>query len=113
MKTPEQVVQKQLEFYNAHDLEGFLSVFHNDAKVYNLSGGCELIMDGIEMLREKYGERLSTPNLHSEIEKRIVYGNTVIDHEIITMDGLEGTQRIAAIYEVIDGLIKTAWFVRE
>jgi len=113
MKTPEQVVEKQLEFYNAHDLEGFLSTYHAETKIYNLAETNELIMDGIEVMREKYAERLSTPNLHAIIEKRIVVGNTVIDHEVVTMDGLNGKLKVAAIYEVKDELIKTVWFVRE
>ncbi|MCL2874594.1 MAG: nuclear transport factor 2 family protein [Defluviitaleaceae bacterium] len=114
MKTvAENIVQKQLDFYNNHDLEGFLSTYHNDTKIYNLGEENTLIMDGKEVMREKYAVRLSTPGLLSVVDKRIVVGNTVIDHEVVTMEGLNEPLKVAAIYEVEDGLIKTVWFVRE
>lgn len=113
MNNAANIVQKQLEFYNAHDLEGFLSTYHEDVKIYNFGTENTLIMEGLETMREKYAVRLSTPGLHAVIDKRIVIGNTVIDHEIVTVDGQDKPTHVAAIYEVIDGLIKNVWFVRE
>jgi hypothetical protein len=105
------IVQKQLEYYNSNNLDGFLSTYHEDIKIYNLTDN-SLIMEGMETLREKYAVRLNTPGLHAKIDKRIVIGNIVIDHEIVTSDGQKKPIEVAAIYEVINGLIKTVWFAR-
>ena len=113
MNNPAEIVQKQLEFYNAHDLDGFLSTYHEEIKIYNLGNENTLIMEGLDVMREKYAVRLSTPGLHAVIDKRIVVGNTVIDHEIVTVHGQDEPTQVAAIYEVADGLIKNVWFVRE
>ena len=113
MNNPAEIVQKQIEFYNAHDLEGFLSTYHEDIKIYDFGNENTLIIEGLKTMREKYAVRLSTPGLHAVIDKRIIVGNKVIDHEIVTVDGQDKPTQVAAIYEVADGLIKNVWFVRE
>jgi len=112
MNIAEEMAKKQLECYNNHDLEGFLSAYHDDTKVYNLIDG-SLIMEGKEAMRARYGELFKNTDLHAKLVNRMVIGNKAIDHESVTRgDGNPPTQ-VAAIYEVVDGLIKTVWFVRE
>ena len=110
MSIARELAEKQLECYNNHDLEGFLSAYHDDTKIYNIDGS--LIMEGKEAMRERYGERFKNPHLHAELVNRMVFGNKAIDHERVTGIGDTVTE-VAAIYEVEGGLIKTVWFVRE
>lgn len=61
--TPVEVVQRQLDFYNSHDLEGFASTYSSDIKIYNL-GEVTPFLNGIETLREMFGLQ------ENNIEKR-------------------------------------------
>jgi hypothetical protein len=107
---PADVVQRQLNAYNARDLDAFLATYHPDARLYGFPNRLEV--DGRAAMRSDY-ERLfaETPALHAEVPQRIVMGNHVIDEEVVT--GLPGgrTVRATAIYEVRDGLIANVWFI--
>ena len=103
------VVQRQLEAYNARDLERFVATYAEDIKIYRLPA-TEPAISGKAQLAEVYRERFSSPSLHAEILTRIVLGNKVIDHERVR--GIRETPLEAvAIYEVVAGLIQTVWFV--
>jgi hypothetical protein len=103
------VVQRQLEAYNARDLERFVATYAEDIKIYRLPA-TEPAISGKAQLAQVYRERFSSPLLHAEILTRIVLGNKVIDHERVR--GIRETPLEAlAIYEVISGLIQTVWFV--
>lgn len=112
--TAVEVVQKQLGFYNNHDLEGFASTYSRDIKIYNL-GEVTPFLSGIETLRERYAKKFKTPGLHANISNRITLGNYVIDHENVTV--LQGDEEVKssviAMYEVKDDLIINVWFARE
>jgi hypothetical protein len=101
--TPEQIVQKNLDAYNALDLETFMSCFHKEITMYNY-GIAEPSAKGLEEVRKIYkGLFDQSPSLHSNILKRIVFENKVIDHESIT--GRLGSKDIiemVLIYEVKD-----------
>ena len=106
---PEDVVQRQVLAYNARDLAGFLAEYHDDVKIFR-PPAAEPVMSGKPALAEFYAtERFNRPALHAEIVSRIAFGNKVIDHERIT-GVLPQPFEVAAVYLVIDGLIKTAWF---
>ena len=110
--TPEAVVQKQLEAYNARDLDAFLATYADDIQIFDLPD--KLLMRGHAELRERYSKTFADPRLHAEILNRIVLVNTVIDHERVRVtfpDG-PGTVEAVAIYEVRDGKIATVWFRR-
>ena len=67
-------------------------------------------MSGKPALAEFYAmERFNRPTLHAEIVNRIAFGNKVIDHERIS-GVLPQPFDVAAVYLVVDGLIKAAWF---
>ena len=55
-------------------------------------------------------QRFDRAGLHAEIVNRIAFGNKVIDHERITGVRDEPFD-VAAVYEVVDGLIARAWFL--
>ena len=107
------VVQRQFDAYNDHDLERFLATFHDDVKSYRMPA-VEPSIVGKPALREFYAtQRFNKPALKAELLHRIVLGNKVLDHERIT--GLtEKPLEMLAVFEVTDldrgGLIQTTWF---
>ena len=106
---PEVIVQKQLEAYNARDIDAFLATYAKDIKLYNYPE--ILTSEGREALRNGYsGFFENTPDLHCEIRTRIVIGNKVIDEEFVTVNG--GTISAVAIYEVENGLISKVTFIQ-
>ena len=109
---PEDIIQKQLDFYNNHDLDGFISTYHEDIKIYNLIDN-SIILEGKEYLREKYSERFQVLKVHAEVQNRMVIGNRVIDHEHVTTINTDSIVKAVAIYELEDALIKRVWFVFE
>ncbi len=106
---PETIVQKQLEAYNARDIDGFLATYSEDVKVFDFPN--ELQYEGTKKMREGYsGFFKETPNLNCEIKNRMVIGNKVIDEEFITMNG--NNFSTVAIYEVENGKIAKVTFLR-
>ncbi|QDQ27155.1 hypothetical protein FNU76_12705 [Chitinimonas arctica] len=110
--TPEQYAQAQLERYNAHDLTGFLALYGEDIEVYDFPS--ELRMRGKAAIRERY-ERILFPGstVHARVDQRIVVGNRVIDHEIVTGHPLVGDCALVVIYEVGATGIEKMWTMRE
>ena len=106
---PEDAVQRQLDAYNAHDLERFVAEYHEDVRVYR-PPAIEPLVTGKSAFGEHYAKnRFTLPNLHARLVNRIVSGNIVVDHEDIT--GLpEGRRSAVAVYEVVEGRIRTVWF---
>jgi imidazolonepropionase-like amidohydrolase len=109
--SPETVVQRQVEAYNALDVEAFLSFYADDVVVRRLPGG-EIAWDGKEAMRPRYAKRFDeNPELHCTITQRIVHGEWVVDHELVT--GVKGRPRVRAVatYQVRDGLIRNVCFL--
>jgi hypothetical protein len=110
-KSPLEVVQAQLDYYNAQDVKQFASVFHEDALVYRNLGDAEPSMKGRTEIENVYSEMFQKyPSNKSILQGRMIQGNFVFDHELII--GRERETKIMAIYEVIDEKIKRCWFVR-
>jgi hypothetical protein len=109
--TPEQVVQKQLDAYNARDLETLLAVYSEDAKMFEHPS--KLLASGSAQLRERFTARFQEPDLHAQLRQRIVMGSTVVDHEEVTRNFPEGkgTLELIMIYEVRQGRIAKAWSI--
>jgi putative hydrolase of HD superfamily len=111
-RDPAEVVQRQIDAYNAHDAEAFAAEHATDVRLYDLGG--EVYLAGRDALRERYALMFAhAPQIHATIEKRIVVGPIVIDEERIegTHDGR--IAHAAVIYEVIDGSIRRVWVTRE
>jgi hypothetical protein len=111
-KKPEDIIQQQVNAYNARDIEAFLTKYSPSVKIFDHPDS--LLWSGLEEMRKVYTRRFeSAPQLHCEIVNRIVLGNFVIDREKVT--GLPDDQVInaVAIYAVQEGLIQQVWFLRE
>ena len=108
---PAAVVQRQLDAYNARDIEALLAAYAGDAEIFEHPS--KLLASGFVQIRERFVARFKEPNLHARLINRIVSGNTVIDHEQVTRTFPEGTGKIelVAIYEVKNGKIAKAWFI--
>lgn len=109
--SPEAVVQRQLEAYNARDINALLAIYADDAQQFEHPS--TLLARGSEQLRERFTARFQEPNLHATLLNRMVMGTTVIDHEKVTRAFPEGpgTIELIAIYEVLNDRIARAWFV--
>ena len=105
-----QLIQKQLDTFNAKDVEGWLSTYASHAQQFNLHG--ELLAVGHEAMRARMIIRFSEPDLHAELLSRVVMGNIVVDHEKITRNFPEGrgSLEMLCVYEIKDGLIQKASF---
>lgn len=103
-----EIVQKQLEAYNAHDLERFTSWYSSTIRIYKLPSNV-LVVSGKEQLAKLYGEKVFIVASHkAELLSRSVAGNIVVDHERVY--GLRDAPFEAfAVYEITDGKISTVW----
>ena len=102
-------VQRQLEAYNAHDLERFVAEYTDDVRVFRPPGTEPVLLGKAAFAAHYAANRFNLPALHAEVVNRIVSGDKVVDHERIT--GLERqTIEAIAVYEVIDSRIRTVWF---
>jgi hypothetical protein len=113
-QSPEEVVQKQLQYYNARDIEGFLSVFDSTILITSYSDG-QIVVQGIQQCRQVYGKMFEqSATLHSLLLNRIVIGDKVIDHELITgRNGSSQPLELVMIYQVKNGKIFTASSLRK
>ncbi len=103
---------KQLDAYNRGDINDFAACYADDVKLIRLRTG-EVFVDGIDALREAYGRLFEQcPNLHVELTSRVICGPIAIDEERVT--GMEAGKVVHAVatYEVLDGRIQRAWFVK-
>lgn len=108
--TPEAVIARQLEAYAARDLDAFMACWAEDALF--LAWPDTLIEDGAEAIRARHRLRFADDSLHAELLGRVAIEEVVIDHERVTRRYPEGvgTAEVIGIYEVREGLIRTAWF---
>jgi imidazolonepropionase-like amidohydrolase len=108
--SPEAIVQRQLDFYNARDIEGFASTYSEDVEVFDLPD-TKPSLTGKERLRTSYGPFFQrTPELRCVAAQRIVEGPFVIDQEICRETPGARPVRAVAIYQVENGLIRRVWF---
>ncbi len=108
-ESPRIIVQKQLEAYNARDIDAFMDTYSEDIKLYDYPN--TLFSEGKVKMRERYRPFFeSTPNLHCEIKNRMVIGNKVIDEEYVRING--SFISAVAIYEVENGKIIKVTFLR-
>jgi len=107
----ETVVQRQLDAFNARDVDALLAVYADDAQLFEHPA--KLLASGSAEIRPRFVLRFQEPNLHAALLKRIVAGAMVVDHEKVTRTFAEGAGEIelVMIYEVKAGRIAKAWTI--
>jgi hypothetical protein len=112
MTDPGQLVDIQLEAYNARDMDAFLATYATDAEVRDHAAGT--LAKGHTEMRALYSNVFADERLQATIARRIVMGNTVVDHEQrrLTLQGQAGMDEAIAIYDVVDGKIGRLTLVR-
>lgn len=105
--------QGQLDAYNARSIDDFIKWYSEDIVLMTLEDG-NVFCSGHEELRSRYGPMFDmNTQLHCKLQQRIVCGNFCFDEESVTGIHPEAIVHAVAIYEVIDGIIRRAWFVRD
>jgi hypothetical protein len=105
-----EIVQRQLDAYNARDIEAFMACWAEDAEFYAFPS--DLLARGAAQIRERHVARFKEPNLFGKLISRTAVGNIVVDREVVTRTFPQGAGRVdvIAIYEVDGETIRRAWF---
>ncbi len=105
------VAQKQLDAYNAQDLDKYVSYFTEDCIVSGLNGTpTETSRDAV---KARYAKAFAQfPQNKAELKNRIVVGNTIVDHELVIRSPGGEQFEIIAIYTFRDGLIARVDFAK-
>jgi hypothetical protein len=90
--SPLAVVQRQLDAYNAKDIEALIDTYAADAEQYTLHG--ERLAQGHEQLRARFLARFAEPDLHARLLSRVVMGDIAVEYELITRNFPEGAGTI-------------------
>ena len=105
------IAQKQLDAYNAQDLDGYVAFFAPDCIVSGLNGvPTETSRDAI---KARYAKAFAQfPQNKAELKNRITVGNTIVDHELVIRAPGGEQFEIIAIYTFRDGLIARVDFAK-
>jgi imidazolonepropionase-like amidohydrolase len=108
-ETPEMLIQRQVNAYNARNIDAFLATYSDNIELYNFPDS--LIGKDKQKMRAIYANMFkNVTSLHCEIVERIKLGNTIIDHERVKFN--DKIINAIAIYEVKDGKIVRVTFKR-
>lgn len=107
----EVVVQRQLDAFNARDVDALLRVYADDAKLFEHPA--TLLANGAAELRARFSARFTDPMVRAVLLNRVVSGHMVVDHERVRRtfpDGV-GEVELVMIYEVRGDRIANAWTI--
>ncbi|CAN7239551.1 nuclear transport factor 2 family protein [Phenylobacterium sp. LjRoot225] len=105
------LIQAQLEAYNAQDLDAYCAYFADDIQVGDLNRPPHT--SDIETYRKNYaGVFAKFPENKAELLNRIAVGSTVIDHEKVIRSPGGETFEVIAIYTIADGKVARVDFVK-
>ena len=105
------IAQKQLDAYNAQDLDTYVSFFAQDCIIAPINGTpSETSRDAI---KARYAKAFAQfPQNKAVLKNRIAVGNTVVDHELVIRAPGGEQFEIIAIYTFKDGLIGRVDFAK-
>jgi uncharacterized protein (TIGR02246 family) len=105
------VAQRQLDAYNAQDLDAYCACFTDDVVVANFNG--EELWSGMAALRQRYADLFSQHPLNRVVLLgRVACNDVVVDHERVIRSPDAEPYEVAAIYTVRGRLICRIDFVR-
>ena len=79
MSSAIELVQRQVDAFNARDTDAFLACYATDATIRHGDG--RVLMTGHEEMRAFYGPVFDDPQLRAEIAGRLHTGEWVVDEE--------------------------------
>ncbi len=105
------IAQKQLDAYNAQDLDAMMEFYAPDVVVSGLNG--TPTETSRSALRTRYEKAFATfPQNKAHLKNRIAVGNTVADHEHVVRSPGGEEFEVIAIYTFKDGLISRVDFAK-
>jgi hypothetical protein len=105
------LVQAQLDAYNAQDLDAYCSYFADDIVVADLNGA--VTTQGLATYRSNYDAVFKKfPENKVELLNRMVLGSTIMDHEKVVRSPGGDTFEVIAIYTLADGKIARVDFAK-
>ena len=105
------IASKQLDAYNAQDLDAYVSFFTEDCVVSGLNG--TPTETSRAAIRSRYAKAFAQyPENKAILKNRIVVGNTVVDHELVIRAPGGEEFEIIAIYTFKNGLIARVDFAK-
>jgi hypothetical protein len=108
---PEQLVDKQLDAFNRHDLETFLAAYAPEATLFDQPD--HVRQSGIGEIRQTYGLGFANnPALRATVSARMTLGNFVVEQETVSGFADGKTVTAVVIYEVAEDRIARVWFIR-
>lgn len=94
-------VDRQIDAYNRRDIEAFVSVYADDAVIFNPPR--VPVLQGREAIRERYAELFrDSPELRATVHHRTVVGEWVVDHETVEGASIPGVGEAIVAYRVND-----------
>lgn len=109
--SPIELVQGQLDAYNAQDVERFMTFYAPNAVLASHNG--DVLAEGAEAIRQRHVNLFAThPQNKARLVNRIAFANTVIDHEDVARAPDGERFEVAAIYTIKNGLIARVDFAR-
>jgi len=110
-ESPADLVQRQLNAYNARHLEAFAATYAPDVILYDFPSTVRL--SGLQALKARYGRLFAeNPHLHARLLGRITLGPYVIDREHVIGRADGRVIHAVAIYQVVQHKIQRVWFIR-
>ena len=105
------IAQKQLDAYNAQDLEAYVGFFAENCVIAPLNGTPS--ETSREAIKARYAKAFAQfPQNKAILKNRIAVGNTVVDHELVIRAPGGEQFEIIAIYTFKDGLISRVDFAK-
>ncbi len=111
MSASSDLVQRQLDAYNAQDIDAFMACYADDAVLGSLNGA--VTHAGQAAVRQRHADLFKQfPQNRARVLHRIDLGTTVIDHEDV--ERAPGGERfqVAAIYTLAGAKIVRVDFAR-
>jgi len=106
--SPTEVVQRQLDAYNAHDLQAFLATYSEAATIFRMPSTQPMVC-GKTAIGELYGTKVfNRVNHKADLLNRMALGNKVVDHERIYGLGDQPVEAVA-VYKVENERIECVW----
>ena len=117
---PVEVIKNHVDAYNRRDVDALVATFAADAELFILPGTVP-VYSGREAIRDAYADQLERnclgtmrrecPDLKTRVTSWQVVGRFVVTYQLVTLVETAPPLLYVLIYEVREGLIRSAWFL--